>query len=251
MARAGSLRPWTRRHRRPTSAGASGPRRARCGRDGRVDFVRRRAHVTCAACVDREAESLDGLPHRDRARDVDRHRMAAVLRKFRRRAPDCQCVSLDRGAFGRTGIAPACRDGPPRAAHRCTGIGVFSDRLTRRGTRPPQRIRFRAMHGTTTWASACGPTSSAGAAPRSSSSPSGGRRTRSGRNEAPQGCRGGCIGQFAASLGLVIYSYLLDNIVFVVSNLFLLAIASVGQWLSCVTGNAKNSTRKRWREWAA
>lgn len=39
------------------------------------------------------------------------------------------------------------------------------------------------------------------------------------------------IGQFAASLGFVIYSYLLDNIVFVVSNLFLLAIASVGQWL--------------------
>ncbi len=39
------------------------------------------------------------------------------------------------------------------------------------------------------------------------------------------------IGQFAASLGFVVYSYLLDNIVFVVSNVFLLAIASIGQWL--------------------
>ena len=39
------------------------------------------------------------------------------------------------------------------------------------------------------------------------------------------------IGQLAASAGFVIYSYLLDNIVFVVSNLFLLVIASIGQWL--------------------
>ena len=39
------------------------------------------------------------------------------------------------------------------------------------------------------------------------------------------------IGQFAASTGFVIYSYLLDNIVFVVSNVFLLVIAVIGQGL--------------------
>ena len=39
------------------------------------------------------------------------------------------------------------------------------------------------------------------------------------------------IGQLVASTGFVVYSYLLGNIVFVVSNLFLLVIAAVGQWL--------------------
>ena len=37
------------------------------------------------------------------------------------------------------------------------------------------------------------------------------------------------IGQLAASTGFVVYSYLLDNRVFVVSNVFLLVIAAVGQ----------------------
>ncbi|MEO8937783.1 MAG: hypothetical protein ABI277_03735 [Burkholderiaceae bacterium] len=37
------------------------------------------------------------------------------------------------------------------------------------------------------------------------------------------------IGRFAASAGFVIYSRLLDNIVFVVSNIFLLRIATVGR----------------------
>ncbi len=39
------------------------------------------------------------------------------------------------------------------------------------------------------------------------------------------------VGQLAASAGFVVYSWLLDNVVFVVSNLFLLAIALVGQVL--------------------
>lgn len=39
------------------------------------------------------------------------------------------------------------------------------------------------------------------------------------------------VGQFAASTGFVIYSYRLDNMVFVVSNVFLLLIATVGQVL--------------------
>ena len=39
------------------------------------------------------------------------------------------------------------------------------------------------------------------------------------------------VGQTAASTGFVVYSYLLDNVVFVVSNVFLLIIAAVGQWL--------------------
>lgn len=39
------------------------------------------------------------------------------------------------------------------------------------------------------------------------------------------------IGQLAASTGFVVYSYLLDNYVFVVSNVFLLIIAAVGQML--------------------
>ena len=37
------------------------------------------------------------------------------------------------------------------------------------------------------------------------------------------------VGQLAASTGFVIYSWLLGNVVFVVSNVFLLAIAAVGQ----------------------
>lgn len=39
------------------------------------------------------------------------------------------------------------------------------------------------------------------------------------------------IGQLAASAGFVVYSYLLGNRVFVVSNIFLLIIAAVGQVL--------------------
>jgi MtN3 and saliva related transmembrane protein len=39
------------------------------------------------------------------------------------------------------------------------------------------------------------------------------------------------IGQLAASTGFVVYSFLLGNVVFVVSNLFLLVIAAVGQVL--------------------
>ena len=39
------------------------------------------------------------------------------------------------------------------------------------------------------------------------------------------------IGQLAASAGFVVYSVMLGNIVFVVSNCFLLVIAAVGQWM--------------------
>ncbi len=39
------------------------------------------------------------------------------------------------------------------------------------------------------------------------------------------------VGQLAASTGFVVYSYLLHNYVFVVSNVFLLIIAAVGQVL--------------------
>ncbi len=39
------------------------------------------------------------------------------------------------------------------------------------------------------------------------------------------------IGQIAASLGFVIYSYLLDNWVFVVTNAFNLGAALLGQWI--------------------
>lgn len=39
------------------------------------------------------------------------------------------------------------------------------------------------------------------------------------------------VGQLAASTGFTIYSFLLGNVVFVVSNLFLLAIAAIGQVL--------------------
>jgi MtN3 and saliva related transmembrane protein len=39
------------------------------------------------------------------------------------------------------------------------------------------------------------------------------------------------IGQLAASAGFVAYSVMLGNIVFIVSNCFLLVIAGVGQWM--------------------
>lgn len=39
------------------------------------------------------------------------------------------------------------------------------------------------------------------------------------------------VGQIVASLGFVVYSAMLDNWVFVVSNAFLLVIAVIGQWL--------------------
>ena len=48
------------------------------------------------------------------------------------------------------------------------------------------------------------------------------------------------IGQLVTSLGYVIYSFMLGNWVFVVSNLFLLAIAAVGQVLLL-----RNRSRKR------
>ncbi len=50
------------------------------------------------------------------------------------------------------------------------------------------------------------------------------------------------VGQIAASAGFVWYSYLLDNYVFVVSNVFLLIIAAVGQGLY-----VRNSRRERTR----
>lgn len=39
------------------------------------------------------------------------------------------------------------------------------------------------------------------------------------------------IGQFAASSGFVIYSWLLENWVFLVTNLLLLLTAAMGQWM--------------------
>lgn len=39
------------------------------------------------------------------------------------------------------------------------------------------------------------------------------------------------VGQIAASLGFIIYSWLLENWVFVVTNILMLATAAVGQWL--------------------
>jgi len=39
------------------------------------------------------------------------------------------------------------------------------------------------------------------------------------------------IGQFAASSGFVIYSWLLENWVFLVTNLLLLITAAMGQWM--------------------
>lgn len=39
------------------------------------------------------------------------------------------------------------------------------------------------------------------------------------------------IGQLFASLGFVIYSYLLDNWVFVMTNAFNLVAAMIGQWI--------------------
>jgi MtN3 and saliva related transmembrane protein len=51
------------------------------------------------------------------------------------------------------------------------------------------------------------------------------------------------IGQLAASVGFVIYSVLLGNVVFVVSNVFLLLIAIVGQVL--YVRNRKRESRRR------
>ena len=39
------------------------------------------------------------------------------------------------------------------------------------------------------------------------------------------------IGQMAASVGFVIYSFMLDNLVFVVTNIFMLVTAFIGQAL--------------------
>ena len=54
------------------------------------------------------------------------------------------------------------------------------------------------------------------------------------------------VGQLAASAGFVLYSYLLDNYVFVVSNVFLLIIAAIGQSLYI-----RNSRRERSRSAAS
>jgi len=40
------------------------------------------------------------------------------------------------------------------------------------------------------------------------------------------------IGQLAASVGFSVYSYLLDNWVFLTTNLLLVANASVGEWVT-------------------
>jgi uncharacterized protein with PQ loop repeat len=40
-----------------------------------------------------------------------------------------------------------------------------------------------------------------------------------------------CIGQLAASSGFVVYSWLLQNWVFVVTNVLMLATAGIGQWI--------------------
>ena len=39
------------------------------------------------------------------------------------------------------------------------------------------------------------------------------------------------VGQIAASVGFVTYSAMLGNVVFVVSNIFMLVIALIGQWM--------------------
>ncbi len=51
------------------------------------------------------------------------------------------------------------------------------------------------------------------------------------------------IGQLAASTGFVIYSWLLGNWVFVVTNAFLLVIAAMGQWFY-----KKNEKKQRGRD---
>ena len=52
------------------------------------------------------------------------------------------------------------------------------------------------------------------------------------RDEVTAGVSGWLfIGQLAASSAFVVYSAMLGNIVFVVSNCFLLLIAALGQWL--------------------
>jgi len=49
------------------------------------------------------------------------------------------------------------------------------------------------------------------------------------------------IGQFAASSGFVIYSWLLENWVFLVTNLLLLITAAMGQWM--YVRNKKNKKK--------
>ncbi len=39
------------------------------------------------------------------------------------------------------------------------------------------------------------------------------------------------VGQIAASIGFVVYSWLLDNGVFVVTNILILIMAGIGQWI--------------------
>ena len=52
------------------------------------------------------------------------------------------------------------------------------------------------------------------------------------------------IGQIAASLGFVVYSYLLSNWVFVVTNVFMLAMSLLGQWLYFRNKNHPGSKRQ-------
>lgn len=54
-------------------------------------------------------------------------------------------------------------------------------------------------------------------------------------------CRSG-VGQVAASTGFVIYSWLLGNWVFLVTNLLMLATAGVGQWIYLL--NKRHETGK-------
>ena len=52
------------------------------------------------------------------------------------------------------------------------------------------------------------------------------------------------IGQFVASVGFVTYSILLDNVVFVISNAFLLAIAVIGQGLLMRNRRLEKASRR-------
>ncbi len=50
------------------------------------------------------------------------------------------------------------------------------------------------------------------------------------------------VGQIAASLGFIVYSWLLENWVFVVTNVLILITAAVGQWLYLRNAQRKKSS---------
>lgn len=52
-------------------------------------------------------------------------------------------------------------------------------------------------------------------------------------------------GQAAASIGFIAYSALLDNIVFVVANVLILATAIVGQWVNWKRRESSAEQRRR------